>query len=85
MPEMNFALLAKRGWHESDWRTCRRLGIERLEAADAAMKRLWGHPLSVERDLRLPGNNGGNAITGLAQKRGQLTRQLQHELLEALE
>jgi len=78
-----------RGWHEpdlharvlgelreTDLRMCKRIGVEPFAGA-AAMAKLWGRSFVAERDHRAgPGAN--------AQRRGQISRQLQAELQELI-
>jgi hypothetical protein len=68
------ALLAEFG--EADMRVCKKLGVDR-EAAAFAMFKLWGHTFSHQRD-RVAGPDAN------AQHRGNVSRQLQAELQEAL-
>lgn len=58
-------------WTLADQRAARRRGIS-LEAFVAQSVRLWGHPMSVERDRRVAGTT--------PQHRGRITRQLLSEL-----
>ena len=60
---------------ETDRLACKRLNVD-CETGLAAMDKLWGHPLSAERE-RLGG--GANA-----QKRGIITRRLEKQLREEL-
>jgi hypothetical protein len=69
--------LGGRGFRESDERMCKRLGITPEQGVEA-MGRLWGHSFSTERDLR-----AGPAAK--PQRKGQISRQLQAELLEEVE
>jgi transcriptional regulator with XRE-family HTH domain len=61
---------------EGDQRACRRLGVD-TATGQAAMRALWGHPLTVERDRRA----GPDAS---AQRRGGITRTLMDELREEI-
>lgn len=61
---------------ETDHRACEDIPVDR-EVGVAAMIRLWGHPLSAERDHRA----GEDAN---AQRRGIISRQLRSELRKEL-
>lgn len=63
---------------ETDHRACRSIGVDSATGIDA-MKKLWGRPLSAERDLRAP------APEANPQRRGIVTRQLMRELREELD
>jgi hypothetical protein len=63
-------------FREADFRVCRKLGVTPEQGA-LAMGDLWSHTFSTERDLQTePGAN--------AQRRGQISRELQKLLAEEL-
>jgi transcriptional regulator with XRE-family HTH domain len=63
-------------FREADVRVCKTLGVT-PELGALAMGRLWAHTFSAERDLQAePGAN--------AQRRGQISRELQKQLAEEL-